>query len=115
MADRPTAAELVEAVRAWLDTDVRPTLDGRLAFHARVAVNALGIAERDLTADPETNETLRARAAEHLGADSVTDADAAIARALRDHRIDADDPETFALVRDLVRARLQIANPDYIP
>src|SRR3546814_4092868 len=39
--DRPTLAELVEAVREWVDTDVREGTEGRLSFHARVAVNAL--------------------------------------------------------------------------
>ena len=39
--DRPTLSELVEAVREWVDDDVRSGTEGRLSFHARVAANAL--------------------------------------------------------------------------
>src|SRR3546814_14626913 len=39
--ERPTLAELVEAVREWVGTDVREGTGGRVSFHARVAVNAL--------------------------------------------------------------------------
>ena len=40
--------ELVEAVREWVDDDVRAATEGRVAFHARVAVNALRMLEREL-------------------------------------------------------------------
>ena len=40
--DRPTAAELLEAVREFLERDVMAATEGRVAFHARVAVNVLG-------------------------------------------------------------------------
>ena len=40
--DRPTAAELVAAVHEYLERDVMTATEGRVAFHARVAVNVLG-------------------------------------------------------------------------
>ena len=46
--DRPTAAELVAAVREYLERDVMTATEGRVAFHARVAVNVLGMVEREL-------------------------------------------------------------------
>ena len=39
--DRPTAAELVESVREWLERDVLAATNGRLQFHTRVAMNVL--------------------------------------------------------------------------
>jgi hypothetical protein len=45
---RPTARELVEAVRGFLMDDVLPNTTGRLSFHARVAGNVLGIVGREL-------------------------------------------------------------------
>lgn len=45
---RPTARELVDAVRGFLTDDVMPNTTGRLSFHARVAANVLGIVEREL-------------------------------------------------------------------
>ncbi len=40
--DRPTAAELVQAVREFLERDVMPATEARVQFHTRVSVNALG-------------------------------------------------------------------------
>jgi aminoglycoside phosphotransferase (APT) family kinase protein len=49
---RPTAREILDAVRRYLTDDVMPATSGRLSFHARVAANMLGIVEREL-AQPE--------------------------------------------------------------
>ncbi len=46
--DRPTAAELVAAVREYLERDVMTSTEGRVAFHARVSANVLGMVEREL-------------------------------------------------------------------
>ena len=46
--DRPTAAELVSAVRQHLIENLAPTLEGQPAFHLRVATNALAIVERTM-------------------------------------------------------------------
>ena len=53
MQDRPTAVELLGAVREFLDQDVMPAVEGRVQFHTRVAVNALGMLERELRLGPE--------------------------------------------------------------
>jgi len=45
---RPTASELLEAVREFLSVQVMPACTGQLAFHARVAANVLGIVAREL-------------------------------------------------------------------
>jgi aminoglycoside phosphotransferase (APT) family kinase protein len=49
---RPTSSELLEAVREYLTTQVMPATTGQLAFHARVAANALGIVMRELELGP---------------------------------------------------------------
>jgi hypothetical protein len=59
MYDPPTTVELVTAVREFLEEQAMPQLEGRTAFHARVAVNALSIVERQLELAPA------AEAAEH--------------------------------------------------
>ena len=49
MQDRPNAAELAEAVREFIETEVLPRIDDpRLRFRALVAVNGLGILEREI-------------------------------------------------------------------
>jgi aminoglycoside phosphotransferase (APT) family kinase protein len=45
---RPTASELLDAVREFLTGQVMPATTGQLAFHARVAANVLGIVAREL-------------------------------------------------------------------
>jgi hypothetical protein len=48
MQDRPTAIELLAAVRRLLVDELVPALDGTSRFHARVAANVVGIVEREL-------------------------------------------------------------------
>ena len=49
MQDRPHAAELAEAVREFIETEILPGIDDpRLRFRALVAANGLGILEREL-------------------------------------------------------------------
>ena len=47
---RPTAAELLDAVRGYLTDEVVPRTDGQLSFHARVAANVVAIVARELAA-----------------------------------------------------------------
>jgi aminoglycoside phosphotransferase (APT) family kinase protein len=49
---RPTASELLAAVREYLLDSVLPQTSGQLSFHARVAANALAIAARELEQGP---------------------------------------------------------------
>ena len=98
MKDRPSAAELVEAVRELLERELLPTIDdARLRFRALVAVNALGIALREL----ESTE------ADLLGPEQA--AELAV-------RIRAGDaPEgALELLRREVAAKLRIASPSYL-
>ena len=49
MQDRPSAAELAQAVREFIETEALPEIDDpRLRFRALVAANGLGILEREL-------------------------------------------------------------------
>ncbi|MGI9645303.1 MAG: DUF6285 domain-containing protein [Ilumatobacteraceae bacterium] len=107
--DVPTAAELVEAVREWLERDLYSTAEGRLRFHTRVAVNVLGIVERELELGPAQAEAHRARL-DQLG---VAD-DAELAAAIR--RGDFDDrlTELRQLLRETTDDKLRVANPRYL-
>jgi hypothetical protein len=128
MTDRPTAAELVEAVHHLLETEVVPVLtDARLRFQTLVAANVLAIVGRELAT---ANADLR-RAWESLAAIlKVTDPPPqpgewpAPVRQLNEElcrRIRAggyDEPERFRdllnQLRPLVVRKLEIANPRFL-
>ena len=88
MQDRPTAEQLLEAVAAFLREQVVPSTRGPLAFHARVAANALDIARREIALAPAAEARERALLVALLGADAPRDA-AQLNRLLCE-RIDAD-------------------------
>ncbi len=49
---RPTASELLDAVQGFLTGEVMSSTGGQVAFHARVAANALAIVARELELGP---------------------------------------------------------------
>lgn len=107
--DAPSAAELVEAVREWIDNDVLPATDGRLKFHARVASNMLGMVEREFELGSSQQAHHHARL-ERLGVDD----DAALAGAIRRREFDDRGDELRAALRESVVAKLSVANPAYL-
>jgi Domain of unknown function (DUF6285) len=97
MPDRPRAPELIEAVWEFLSTEILPTLDDhRLKFRTLVAMNALGIARRELESDEAdlSEDELRELAT----------------------RIRAGDvpPATHAKLKAHVAAKLRVSNPAYL-
>lgn len=71
MMDRPTLPELLTAVRGFLEGPAMAQLHGHTAYHARVAINALRIAERELAGGPTADAAERARLAGLLGAEEA--------------------------------------------
>jgi uncharacterized protein DUF6285 len=125
MQDRPTVEELLAAVRAFLEDEVVPALDGRRRFHALVAANVLGIVGRQLAREPDDLAAEWRRLAALLGAPGEPPADAgalhAAARALTETlcaRIRAGDADAgpFAVavrahLEATARAKLAVDNP----
>jgi len=101
--DRPTAGELVAAVREFIERDVMGATEGRVRFHARVAVNALGIVERELerTGFSELGTAARER-------------DRELAARIRSGALDDRIDEVRAQLRESVREKLLVANPRYL-
>ena len=128
MQDRPTALELLAAVRAFLAEELVPSLDGRRRFHALVAANVLGIVERELAGEEETLAVEWGRLSELLDRGGERPASLAAlraaVRALTEElteriRSGAADGGPFgARVRAHVRAtvveKLRVANPGLV-
>ncbi|MBM3674150.1 MAG: hypothetical protein FJW88_04200 [Actinobacteria bacterium] len=113
--DRPSAAELVAAVREYLERDVMPATEGRVSFHARVAANVLGMVERELTVGATQDATEHRRLVELLGREgTVRGLTVELARGIRAGEWDARRGEVLDHVRATVRAKLEVANPKYL-
>lgn len=106
--DSPDAAELVEAVREFLERDVIGATEGRVQFHARVAARVLAMVERELRDGPELELAHRARL-ERLGFATEED----LAHAIRSGELDDRYDEVKAVVTQTVVDKLTVANPDY--
>ena len=73
MFDRPSPDELLDAVAVFLREHVAKGTGGSVAFHARVAANALDIARRELTLGPAARQRAQAALARVLGTDPHSD------------------------------------------
>jgi hypothetical protein len=115
--DRPTAPELLDAVTGFLEHDLQPALEGRFAFHTRVAVNALRIARRELELGPQLDEMRRAGLPRLLDvpADSASprDLEIELARRVRAGTLDGRRTELIDYLRATLRIQLDIAHPGY--
>lgn len=105
----PTAAELVDAVREWLEHEVATAVDGRLRFHTRVAVNVLSTVVRELELGPAQEQAHRERLA---GLGVATERE--LADAVRAGDFDDRAEELVAALRATVTDRLRVANPRYL-
>jgi aminoglycoside phosphotransferase (APT) family kinase protein len=106
---RPTAAELVEAVREYLDTTIERARGDRARFDARVARNALAVVERELQLGPELARAHARRVADLGFAD-----DTALAAAIRSGAFDHGLTGVGSVLAAAARDHLVVANPAYL-
>ena len=97
MPDRPDALELIEAVTEFLAEEVLPAAtDHRQKFRTLVALNALGIAYRELqSGEPQL---------------SREELDELVGRI----RTGEVDDELLPFLKEHVAAKLRISNPGYL-
>lgn len=107
--DTPSAEQLVESVREWLERDVLAGTTGRLQFHTRVAVNVLAMVERELRLGADQAAAHAVRLAQLDCAD-----DAELATRIREGALDGRLDEVRSLVMADVRDKLAVANPKYL-
>jgi uncharacterized protein DUF6285 len=124
MQDRPTAAELLDAIREFLEDEISPLLvDRRTRFRTLVAVNALKILQREAEEEAQLirDEACALRAL--LSADAplpdaadaqrqlVLDLNAELAAMIRR----GDPPaRTAEHLRRVGIAKLAVASPEYL-
>lgn len=118
MITHPKTEELVQAVALWID-QIRPSLDPRSAFLARVAVNVLSVVERELTQGPAAE----ARAVQAMsgllghegeGADFAALNTELCAR-IRSGELTVETPGLLEALGAMARDQLAIDQPKYRP
>jgi len=124
MQDRPSAAELAEAVREFIETEIIPSIDDpRLRFRALVAANGLGILERELALGAPLVRREVASLMRLLGrADAVPDDPGELRRRARDLNRElvrliraGEAPDgTLAHLKATVADKLRVASPRYL-
>lgn len=114
MQDRPSAAELLDAVASFLVSETAPRLDSRLRFHARVAANVLGIVRRELELAPSQLAVQRELLTGLLGRHGdPPELWAQLAAEIRAGVFDDRQEELTAVLRTITAQKLAIANPEY--
>ena len=107
--DRPTASELIESVREWLEKDVLPAVDGRLSFHTRVAMNSLDIVIRELDSQQDVEE-VHASVQKHL----MVASDAELSSKIRAGEYDSDFVGLLETLAPVIENKVKVSNPKYL-
>jgi Domain of unknown function (DUF6285) len=110
MITHPTAAELLRAVMAWLESDGA----AGNAYMARVARNALGIVLREMELAPDADRRAQARLQELLGSQGdLATLEAELCTRLRDGTMELNAPALREHLRLQTLDRLAIDQPNY--
>ena len=129
MNDRPTAKELIDAVRLYLEKELLPALaDARLRFQTLVAANVLSVAGRELASEEGSLGEEATALAAMLGKTGempkgleesrrhVRELNVELCTRIRQGEFDAPDRWGAAaeVLRRLVMRKLEVANPRYL-
>ena len=115
MISHPRTEELAESVRLWIE-EIRPTLDPRNAFLARVAANAMATIYRELTQGPAAEAEAVARMREVLGRDGTYDElNAELCARIRAGQLTMESPGLLPALRVMAKNQLAIDQPSYRP
>jgi len=116
MQDRPTPAELLEAVATFLRDHVVPVTSGTVAFHARVAANALDIARRQMALAPGAREREHAALVQLLGADpghDLAQLNRMLCQRIAAGAMDLGTPGLAACLWQITLDKLAVDQPSY--
>jgi hypothetical protein len=115
MTTHPTAAELLQAVIAWMESSARNPSE-RNSYLALVARNALGIVVRELESGAAADLGARGRLISLLALDAdLPTLEAELSNRIRTGAVAPDDPALLHHLRLQTAARLAIDQPHYRP
>ncbi len=118
--DRPTAEELLLAVREHLIEHVAPLLNGQPAFHLRVATNALAVVGRTLAEGAAMDAAELARLQtllevdERDGGDDLIELNRQLAARIRNDESGEGRGAVLEHLRQTAADKLRLANPRHM-
>lgn len=113
--DRPTAAELVTAVRRHLLEQLAPLLQGQPAFHLRVATNALAIVERTMAEGEVMDDAELARLEALLGSNGdLVELNRQLAERIASGELNDQNEAVLSHLRQTAADKVRLANPRYL-
>jgi hypothetical protein len=115
MHDAPSAKELIEAVKSFIDKTAAPQLTGHAAFHARVASNALATVLRELEIRPGAEAAEKARLEALLGTFGATsnDLNQKLCEEIRAGRMDLATEGLLSHLKSTTIDQLSVDQPGY--
>lgn len=113
MITHPNTQEILQAVTQWIE-DLRPRLDERDAYLARVAGHALATVQRELAQSPVATAASVSRLTDLLGHDDDYDAlQRELCERLGAGELNLETPGLLAALRADALDRLMIDQPGY--
>ncbi|MFN4024723.1 MAG: DUF6285 domain-containing protein [Hyphomonas sp.] len=115
MHDAPSAKELIEAVKSFIDKTAMVRLTGHAAFHARVASNALATVLRELDQRPDAEAAERERLQALLASaeQEVDLLNRQLCEEIRAGRVDLTTPGLLTHLKSTTIAQLSVDQPGY--
>jgi len=115
MHDAPSAKELIEAVKAFIDKTAAPQLTGHAAFHARVASNALATVLRELEIRPAAEAAEKERLEALLGttAETAAELNQKLCDAIRNGEMDLSTQGLLPHLKSTTIDQLSVDQPGY--
>ena len=115
MISHPRTEELAEAVAAWID-QIRPSLDPRNAFLARVAANAMSTIRRELTQGADAEAAAVTAMSGVLGnCGTYDELNAELCARIRSGELTVETPGLLPALRIMATDQLAIDQPSYRP
>lgn len=113
LANKPTAADLIQAVRQHLEEKVQPKLQGSDVFYLRISLNALAMVERELREGTALAEADRKELLALLGSSDETTAETDLLEKLKNGGLDVSSSGLLDYLIARTQRRLSVDNPRY--
>ena len=110
--DRPTSAELLEAVIDFINTEIKSdSYPANKKFKFQIVLNVLNIVKREIETGKEINEKFAKLGSKLIGENGFNIEK--LSQKIRDKEFDLDDKELIDFLYNLTEEKIKIDNPKY--